>query len=53
MRYIKLDWPRYEKAIDVASSLGIGVVGDDFYWCAEGVCGFVSERMYEQVKSYI
>lgn len=51
MMYYKLDWPRYEKAIDLASELNI--IKDDFYWCENCACGFISERIYERIKAYI
>jgi hypothetical protein len=53
MMYYKLDWPRYEKAIQVATELKLHVTSDDFCWCSEPPCGFISERMYELVKTYI
>lgn len=53
MMYYKLDWSRYEKAIDISTQLKLNVIADDFYWCAESVCGFISERMYELIKAYI
>lgn len=53
MMYYKLDWPRYEKAIEVSTQLKLNVTADDFYWCNECSCGFISERMYELVKTYI
>ena len=53
MMYYKLDWPRYEKALEASTELNLNVTPDDFYWCNEKVCGFVSERMYELIKTYI
>lgn len=53
MKYIKLDWPRYEKAIDTVTAEKINITENDFYWCAEGTCGFVSEKIYEQIKRFI
>lgn len=53
MKYIKLEWPLYERAIDAATAEKLSFTEDDFYWCAEATCGFLSERFYEQIKRFI